>query len=123
MQGKITLVEKGGRNDFGKNEIHLGEPAWNEKRCKVCGDIVPAEKVSNTTISSRRNDEVWVFACRECRIKMEKFAQDEPCPNCGDPIDQWAPDKHICFTGHNDFTRTPKLAICEPCFVGYEEIV
>ena len=126
MQGKITAIETGGRNDFGKNEILITPIGYAEsqvKRCKVCGEAVTPDKVSNTTISSRRNNQIWVFACRECRIEMEKLAHnlaDGECPNCSDSIEPWAPDRYICFTEHNDFGRTPQIEICEVCYKRYE---
>lgn len=127
MQGKITAIETGGRNDFGTNDAIILDPLGvaEPERCQVCGEVAPPEKVSSTTISSRSRSKTWVFACRECRIAMEKLAHNlagGECPNCDGSIDPYAPNRYICFTGHEDFSRTPQIEICEPCFGGYEEL-
>lgn len=122
-QSTITIVETGGHNDFGSDEIPIIEPGQDGERCEVCGEIIPAGSLTNRRIGSRREDLISVLACGECRIEMEKIARSESgCPNCGDPMDHWPPDHYLRFTGHRNFGRTPQLEICEECFEGYEEL-
>ena len=121
VQGKITLVEKGGRNGFRDNDGINILPSWADdpgsERCKVCGKAVHPDKVSDVKVSNA------VFACRECRIKMKEFAENAnlcQCPNCDGRINPWSKDRYLRFTGHEDFNKTPKIEICEECFEIYE---
>lgn len=127
MQIDLIPIETGGRNDFGTNELIQTPPIGGGENCKVCGEIVPDEKVQDIRVGSNKDEVTVVFACKECRLKMEKLDHDSKwldCPNCHGHSEYY-PDGHfhyLRFTGHEEFSKTPTIKICKDCFNRYEAL-